>query len=650
MSPAKKADVEQKTTPDKGNALVPPVEPEGSDRQLMSINDEKFFDRLSEMLAQRQPDGNVLLNIPIWGWTGDGKTCSLLTAVHFCDPSLHPLGFSLVSNTDELVALEGSTEAYKGLNLAGTAAATTERLRQLSESFIDKNEWPPGTDEPSAYILAVRDIASTLGYVLFPDIKGGSFRELDETAREVLRKAHAAILLVNPELYAKQTTDGRRYRDEILVRLQKFAEAQVPVCVMITKADLHQGANQFTDTTHKLLTVVVERQKALQGLLCRVSVIGLDKELFDNKLPSVAERNPEHLIKAWIWVVSQALCRPAQQLRDILPSVNIRSVAGRPVSLQLETLPELRQVGDFSGSPGLALCASSDDSRIPSFTFISDTGELLEASFDLSSKEEPKFRTVGTIPEWATATEVESFYLGGEYFVGSKDKCNFIWQGAKGGPLARIPLPFEMASWVPASSRRLLGVDSSGRLHSFRQESGKWVQVDFLEGFIAPSAFMICAYLEGSSHALVYNGTSVDGVTILPDGKFGERVAPALSCKYDSPQIITNRLGLCLAINKSDHASLSATGKAVDLGPVKTDATSPVALAPLAPLVAVTGPDLRLTVALVSSGEVRKSGQKHSPVLHDDPRSMVWTRNGELLVATFDDGTWGIFRPLGLTG
>jgi len=244
----------------------------------LNIDDPEFLEKISERLRERhETSKHVLLNIPIWGWTGDGKTCALLTAVHFCDPVQHPLGFSLITNTDELVSLESSAEDYKGLNLVGTAVSTTERMRGLAERFIDENDWPPGTDEPTPYILAIRNLTGTLGYVLFPDLKGGSYREVDDAARNVLQRAHAAVLLVNPQTYYKKTTDGKRYRDEILATLHDFGRADVPVCVMITKADLYQGQDQAADETHKQLTMLIDQQTSIQALLCRVSVIGPDK-------------------------------------------------------------------------------------------------------------------------------------------------------------------------------------------------------------------------------------------------------------------------------------------------------------------------------------------------------------------------------------
>jgi hypothetical protein len=407
-----------------GGGDQPPEQPKGTPSKP-GIDDAFFLDNISQQLRQRnEPNEHLLVNIPIWGWTGDGKTCALLTAVHFCDPAQHPLSFAFISNTDELVSLESADEDYKGLNLVSTAIANTERLRGLAEGFIDGNDWPPGTDEPSSYILAVRNATATLGYVLFPDLKGGSYRELDEAARNVLERAHAAILLVNPETYQKKTTEGKRYRDEVLARLQDFGKAKVPVCVMITKADLYLGQDRAADETHAQLTILVDQQKSLESLVCRVSVIGSARSPDDDQfrgaadgkqIPSVADRHPESMVKAWIWIVAQALCRPVEDIRRRLPAVNIGRTGNRSVDLGFQTIPELRQIGDFSGSPGRVLCATSDSPHAKAFTFLSGEGELLETVFEIGSQ--PQFKVVGSIPGW-DQSGVRCDYIGGEFLIG----------------------------------------------------------------------------------------------------------------------------------------------------------------------------------------------------------------------------------------
>ncbi|NOK36517.1 hypothetical protein HMI49_25240 [Corallococcus exercitus] len=639
MTPPKKTKTENKA----------PQEEHPQRKQNRLIEDPDFLTHISQQLESKPTDKSILLNIPIWGWTGDGKTCSLLTAIHFCDPAQHPLGFALVSNPDEFSTIESSIDEYRGLNLSSLALSTADRLRALSESFIDNNEWPPGTDEASAYVVAARSVNSTLGYIVFPDIKGGSFRELDETAREAIRKAHAAILLVNPELYDKKTTDGKRYRDEILARLHQFKDAQIPVCVMITKADLNQGPNQATDATNKQLTVITERLGGLNALVCRISVIGFNKQLIDNKPPPAAEREPDNLIKAWMWVTAQALCRPAAEIRSLLPPVNIRAVAERPPVLALDSIAEFRHLGDFSNSPGSILCATNDDARGQSFIFISDEGGLYETSISPTELKEPQFISLGSIVGWEfDRSEIQGLHFGNELIIGDRSKCNFTWQGAKGSTLSKIPLPFEMAAWTPMTSRRLLGIDSSGRLHSLRQDSGKWIQADYLEGFISPTATMRLSFIDTSSHILAFNGATVEGVTVGADGKFGARVTTNLTCKYDTDQAFTNRLGLCAAAIKTGEAIASTSNKPVSLGTINLEASPSISVASHANMLALVSKDLRLSATLITATSIKKSTAAYSPVLPEAPSSMAWTKNGELLATSFADGTWGVFRPLGL--
>jgi hypothetical protein len=613
----------------------------------LSIEDSNFLEKITTLLQQKPSDKNILLTIPIWGWTGDGKTCALLTAIHYCDPAQHPLGLALVANSDELERLESSTEEYHGLNLASNAVATTARLRSLSETFIDNCDWPPGTDEPSLYTLAIRSINSTLGYVLFPDIKGGSFRELDETAKDVLTRAHAVLLLVNPEIYVKNATDGKRYRDEILARLQGFGEASIPVCVMITKADRYQGPNHAADEASKQLTIVLDHQQNLRALLCRVSVVGTSHEggAID-KLPKAEDRKPDNLLKAWIWLLSQALSRTTTEIRKISPSVTFRT-PGERAAQKFRVIPELRQLGHFSSSPGSILCASNDDARATAVTFVSESGELLETVLQTSAAQEPKFKTIGRILDWQQV-DVLANYLAGEFIVGPRLKCNFVWHGTKGTDLKKFSFPYEMASWVPITARRIIGIDSAGRLHFLRFEGEEWHQSDYIEGFSNPTTFLTCAFQERTSHVFVFNGTSVDGVILDAEGKLGDRIAPETSIKFDSETTLTNRLGMCLAITSDGQARVSGSPKSVELGPVHPESGAPCAIAPHSGVIAITGPELQISAGVVVGSKLVKSAVEKSPVLEAAPQSMAWTNLGELLVISFEDKTWRLFRPMGL--
>ena len=57
---------------------------------------------LSKELSGLNLPQTPLLSVAVWGWQGDGKTTSLLTAVHYTDPLKTLLGFSLVREHDEI--------------------------------------------------------------------------------------------------------------------------------------------------------------------------------------------------------------------------------------------------------------------------------------------------------------------------------------------------------------------------------------------------------------------------------------------------------------------------------------------------------------------------------------------------------------------
>lgn len=163
-------------------------------------------------------------------------------------------------------------------------------------------------------------------------------------------------------------------------------------------------------------------------------VVGHSNSEGGSGLPDAADRHPDSMLKAWIWLVAQALDRSVEDIRKNLPLVNLSRTGNQTVEFGFTTIPELRQIGDFSGSPGRVLCASSDDPRSKSFTFVSENGELLETTFETG--EQPQFRSVGQITEW-DQSEPRCHYIGGAYLLGPPTDCNFVWYGTKGGDLVR---------------------------------------------------------------------------------------------------------------------------------------------------------------------------------------------------------------------
>lgn len=46
------------------------------------VRENKFFKGIIDSVAELTGDAVVLLNIPVWGYPGHGKTTALLTAIH----------------------------------------------------------------------------------------------------------------------------------------------------------------------------------------------------------------------------------------------------------------------------------------------------------------------------------------------------------------------------------------------------------------------------------------------------------------------------------------------------------------------------------------------------------------------------------------
>src|SRR5690606_19122120 len=115
--------------------------------------DQEFFAKVKVDAQSLTADPSVLLNIPVWGWQYSGKTCAILTAVHYCQAQMHGIGLARVKDMSDLNEMASKFEAYRGLQLATLAEATSTRLSELSELFFVDLEWPPGTDSPMHYLL-----------------------------------------------------------------------------------------------------------------------------------------------------------------------------------------------------------------------------------------------------------------------------------------------------------------------------------------------------------------------------------------------------------------------------------------------------------------------------------------------------------------
>lgn len=605
-----------------------------------------FALQMAARFSQGSHDRNVVLSIPTWGWTGDGKTCALLTALHYCEVPDQPIGLAMINDVSELEALEASTDEYKGMSLAATAASTTPKLRALYEEFIDKCRWPPGTDEATPYVLALKGPRSTIGYAVFPDLKGGSFRESDESARIVIAGAHACMVLVNPELYGQRGTEGKRYRDEVASVVQRLAEAGVPVCVMITKADnFCDDKRSIIDKVQNSLTILAGGVDGAPVRIFRVSVIDDTKARDNGEGPPAAdERKPKQLLAAWTWAVGHALAKPSDAIRGRRPPLQLRG-GDMARAVQTTALPELRRVGDYSGSLGRVLCSMGGTK--PSFAFLSEDGELVETTLQTDGDEDPATRTLGQVVGLDAAAELHAEVRRSEMIFGARTGANALWTYSATQGVRRTTLPFEVRTWSMVTSKRLVVVDAAGRLSSLHLDEEKWRQVDHLEGFVPSPSLARCVSIEAMPTILVADGAAVHGVDLDEDGRFGARVVPSLKIGYDENACELSPAGVAAAARSSSELVVARGAQQLVVGTLGPVARR-FALAPQSPVVAWVDAELKLTAASFSTDDVVRTAADLDTPVGDGVTGMAWARDASALAVSFADGTWQLFRTLGV--
>lgn len=636
--PAKKATRKKRTTTAKEATTAPKKAPEAKAEAA-----DDFYERVAKDVGELTEQPFVLLNVPIWGWQYSGKTCALLTALHYCTPELHGMGLARVKDTDELHQLEESLERYRGLGLSTLAEATTARLTELNEQFFGDLEWPLGIDVAMHYLLEVRAASGPLGFVLFPDIMGGSYEKGDEVSKNAIANAHAMILLVDANEYQQATPKAKEYRDDILFIIQRCARDRVPTCVMITKDDEYQADSHLADETHANLTTLLERQQeGFVHSILRVSAIGDIEGDWSNAPPTAAARKPERLVQGWVWALHAALTKPREETLQRVPRINLKDATARQPRLSAETIPEIRIVRHQTGSPGTVLAAANRGRGSRFFVLDSDAGELTEVSIDSETDSEEVGRSI-PIEEWQGHSPA-AHATSGAVFLGPRE-TDSIWYAARGQSLARTPLPYPMAAWAPIADRSLVGVDGNGTVHTLSFSSGKWVDKDYRSDFIATGNLSL-GVVTPESLVIVHNGAATAAIRVTDKGKLGALAGLKLAVRYDTPRAAINSLGIVAAL-KSDNSLVFGREKEQAAGPTLPGADAPFALADASGSLAWVTPDHRLRAALISGDKLRVTPPEQSPQLDEAPSGMSWSTDGNLLLITFPSGSWAWARRFG---
>mgnify|MGYP000563128443 CR=1 FL=1 len=618
----------------------PPREDRAGGKKTESDALDDFFVKAQETVRELPADSEIVLNIPIWGWTGHGKTCSLLTALHYCEADEHAISLALVHDTEDLLALE--QRGYKGLGLVGTAERTAETLRDLQDTFLEKNQWPAGTDSPEQYLLELRTEQGRIGYTILPDIKGGNFEQNDEVAKNAIENAHAFVAMIDAVRYVDPSPAGKRYRDMVKAVVFRCVRDSLPTALLLTKADEESGPHGPADEAYKRLSSLLTKQKEFTGAVFRVSAVGAGVALVDGNPPPVEERHPIQLVRAFVWILLQALETPRDQIRARAPRTNLAAKRAED-PLILAPHRELRLLYDSSDSPGRLLGSVGKEASREIFLFAGEANELIEVSLDLES-DEHQTRSIGEFPGFGEAIPIQVRGFSGGAMLGPARDAASIWHGKRSQPMSEYSLPFPLSVWAVAASNQVVGVDANGTAQSFLLKGGTWKHADYLSGFVGASTQMACAFLHKPRLLMVATSTGVETVALTTKAKFGMRKDLKVPIKHEGGYYTLNSLAYAAGINPN-NVLVAGREKTSELGPVQPNH---LAIAEERPLVAWVSPDNHLFAANIRGAKPRQTSKRLSPSLPALPQSLGWSSSGSILCASFDGGRWGWYRPLGL--
>jgi hypothetical protein len=588
----------------------------------------------------------TVICIPVWGWTGHGKTCALLTATQHAQVEKHGLTYAIVKDTRGLEQLEATEAKYKGLGLANAARVTREKVRELYELFFSECQWPHGTETPTAYLFEVRSAQGTAGYVVFPDIRGGSYQELDATALTAIDGAHGCILVLDAKKYAEVSPSATEYRDDVLRLMQSCNERSIPLLLIIAKSDTLLGSNSGPlDETRKRLSQLTNGFKTPPTIVA-ASALNEDKPV-DTKAPLPAgDRHVDTLVTAWVSMTLAALSRSREELLAVRPPTNLQAPA-MPQAIAGKKRRELRRIRELSDGPGRLVYI---DGQAPNLAFLfldSATSKLHEATVDLRA-DAYKFGMTVEISDWkeeAAAAPLCAVVRSGTVFLGARYETDAIWIGARGQDLQRTPFPSPMISWCPVAGERLVGIDSQGKLHSLRLVDSKWHTHDYIESFATPSAITTVGVLQDGRHVLCLTGAASQGVVLDASGNYAERLDLDVKLTYNKLGARVNELGFSAAVTQPNALHVALQGAMVSAGTIAD--SSEIAIARTAPVVAWTSPEKGLIGGILHDKQFAVTGADLAPEVVGELSGICWSSDGSILGSSYKDGRWAWYRALG---
>jgi hypothetical protein len=411
---------------------------------------------------------------------------------------------------------------------------------------------------------------------------------------------------------------------------------------MITKADRYEGRSSPIDAANVELTAFIgQLNTSVPHALLRTSVTGQFVKEGDPP-PPLSERTPRDVVKAYAWLVDQALSRP-EKLNAVIP-VASKTPAPAVVVAPVFT-PELRRVTEQSGARGRPICDCSDDVQRRLVAFVLEDGSVTEVTVPMRTGAAPTENPIGVIADLDVPLgDLQGEYVGGEILLGARLEPKCLWLGKK-GDLRKTTFSLDIFAWSAVTARRIIGIDKAGRVHSLRLSGDRWQATDTVDDLAPAGTTGGACQVVGGRSVWVGVGDTVVSVVLEADDRLGPRSPPASF--PGAASFVGNRRGLLFSVVPSGAGHVAGVFDGAtyhELGPA---ASATIAVARDGNLASWLGPDGRLAAALITSAE-RTLLSELAATHPDGVEALCWTAAGEALVALFDERTWAVFMPKGV--
>lgn len=506
------------------------------------INSDTFFKEFLEKYKEVKFE-NTILTISNWGWVGDGKTVSILTAIHYLDLLKHGISLGEIVDQQDLKELEKTNVKFENLRTLDLASNTLSFVREYAKQFIENCEWPKGTNKHIPFLLRIDTFDSKNAYLYIPDLPGGSFQDADDISNHFINGSNGIIILIDPKRYKENSHEAKKYISEVRYRIKSAAEKKIPTVIFINKADDLSGiSTNILDSVHEELTIFRSKLTGVVGedyLILRSSVIGQlsekekDQSKLDNGaivLPGSDLRNPLNILKGWVWLIYKGY-ENSKQINNNIPSLHFRNHS-RNINSEGANLPDIRLVSTYKNLIGLPIFINSDSGGEIEILFLTENGKLSLAKFgDIS---EFNIEKVGEIIEFdGDMTNLRCFIREGFLVIGKRKNTSFLYSGILGSDLNKTELEHPVYSWELMGNETLLTSSENGNLSILKLENKNWIPKDFLTEFLPKPSKIELMYDFKDRLLFAHNGIVSSGVRIT-NNKFGDRFEYKVVPKYDA--------------------------------------------------------------------------------------------------------------------